>query len=835
MDTLQEPPVKRGLIEIASGFIVGLTTYLGTVSLLVTAATTLIGLIVVLANRANLPRCTVWLFAAFAGLPLLTAFVTKTIPDWSAWIRKGNAVRLPPEAASPVFQIGPRDDPDTFSRVDNRHVEILDWIRETREPILFLTGRSGTGKSSVLEAWVIPKLAEAQPAVHVLSVRSYDDPVESLRKALLDGDFLGSKPGATIQVRTLLERVGGHLASKSERLLLIFDQFEELVILHGQSPDRVQGMADLLLTLREKPIHGLTVLLSLRIDYAGILHKLGLPALHEVTNWSDVAAFEEPEAAAFLKSGFEELGERRLKSLLVELRAIEDSPGLIRPIVLNLGGLVLTRGLGLAAGAGKPGALISGYVRGCVERGSLRDHASEILKPMLTEHGTKRPRSVKELIADTSLDADTIEGYLAQMVPMGLARRITRPDAVECRVWEISHDFVARLLHLVLNHPRRSAGQLLRPWFMPAALVLWLIVILGVLPYEIKRRDLVAKGDVFADLGSQGFSIEERRDAKLFIVKGPHDLESLDKVVPELKKLGRSGSLELVLSGLYIMDLSPLSGLIELQALDLTGAKAVDDLKPLKNLTRLQTLNLSGTGVEDLKPLKNLTKLQTLNLSGTSVSDLSPLSSLIELQTLDLTDFHGSDLSPLSGLTSLQSLDLTGATWVQDLKPLVCLTKLRTLNLGRTMVWDLSPLSGLTSLQSLDLSFTQMPDLKPLAGLKKLRSLNLADVQYTGDLSYIKPHGSRFIVDLKPLAGLTELQMLILNGASELSDLSPLVGLIKLNTLGINHTNVKDLSPLSGLPELRSLDITTMVGMPKEQIRAFMEKHPHAQLQYIGR
>ncbi|MEM8571491.1 MAG: TIR domain-containing protein [Pseudomonadota bacterium] len=62
------------------------------------------------------------------------------------------------------------------------------------------------------------------------------------------------------------------------------------------------------------------------------------------------------------------------------------------------------------------------------------------------------------------------------------------------------------------------------------------------------------------------------------------------------------------------------------------------DLSPLSALTSLQALNLSFTEVSDLSPLKNLNSLESLFLRETLVSDLSPLQNLTELTGLGTPD-----------------------------------------------------------------------------------------------------------------------------------------------------------------------------------------------------
>ncbi len=60
------------------------------------------------------------------------------------------------------------------------------------------------------------------------------------------------------------------------------------------------------------------------------------------------------------------------------------------------------------------------------------------------------------------------------------------------------------------------------------------------------------------------------------------------------------------------------------------------DLSPLSGLHNLELLDLSHTQVLDLSPLRNLKKLASLNLEDTHVSDLSPLVGLKALKTIIL-------------------------------------------------------------------------------------------------------------------------------------------------------------------------------------------------------
>jgi internalin A len=86
-----------------------------------------------------------------------------------------------------------------------------------------------------------------------------------------------------------------------------------------------------------------------------------------------------------------------------------------------------------------------------------------------------------------------------------------------------------------------------------------------------------------------------------------------------------------------IHDVSPLSGLIELNFLGLSMTP-IREIEAPRHLTNLRTLDLMATMVEDVSALSNLHSLQNLGLWKTHVRDLSPLRNLQGLRTLDIDD-----------------------------------------------------------------------------------------------------------------------------------------------------------------------------------------------------
>ena len=134
--------------------------------------------------------------AAFIGViiaPLAIAVLTDTLPRWRTQQREK---RLTAEAKTgqPVrpgyFRLEPYSEYDhkNFARPDSAHLSVRDWLVRSDRPLLYLTGRSGTGKSSLLDAWVLPELKLLDPPFRTLRVRSFGDPLSALKEAL-------TKPG----------------------------------------------------------------------------------------------------------------------------------------------------------------------------------------------------------------------------------------------------------------------------------------------------------------------------------------------------------------------------------------------------------------------------------------------------------------------------------------------------------------------------------------------------------------------------------------------------------------------------------------------------------------
>ena len=151
-----------------------------------------------------------------------------------------------------------------------------------------------------------------------------------------------------------------------------------------------------------------------------------------------------------------------------------------------------------------------------------------------------------------------------------------------------------------------------------------------------------------------------------------------------------------------IVDITGLEFAMYLSELYLGGRNRITDLSPLANLTNLTHLHLWHRRVEgmppvtnlDISPLSGLINLESLVLENSGISDISLLTELKALQGLGLSANTIEDISPLAGLKKLQRLDLS-ANNIEDLSPLSGLTNLWELRIRDNPATDFSPLAAL--------------------------------------------------------------------------------------------------------------------------------------------
>lgn len=163
------------------------------------------------------------------------------------------------------------DAADFFGRADLTS-QLMQRLGQSNERFLAVVGPSGSGKSSVVKAGLLPLLRQGflPKALRwfIAKMHPGHDPLAALEAALLQVAL--DRPPALLELlrdtNGLIDALPLTLPGKSTELLLVIDQFEEVFTLIEQEEDRVHFL-NLLYHAVNAPDSRLRVIITLRADF----------------------------------------------------------------------------------------------------------------------------------------------------------------------------------------------------------------------------------------------------------------------------------------------------------------------------------------------------------------------------------------------------------------------------------------------------------------------------------------------------------------------------------------------------------------------------------------
>ncbi|MEI3648503.1 MAG: ribosome assembly protein 4 [Dolichospermum lemmermannii FEM_B0920] len=344
--------------------------------------------------------------------------------------------------------------------------ELLARIGRTDKKIIVIHGQSGVGKSSLVNAGLIPALENKAIGFQdnlPVTIRVYNSWFTELAKELLDvlpENLKSEDLKLDTQEKFVLKLVE---IEKYRRTVLIFDQFEEFFFVCPDDKDRTEFFQFLGKCLNHKNIGSLRVILSLRVDYLhlllecdeisdmniigdGILSKNVLYKLGNLT----------PENA---KTTIESLTKKTTFQLEPDLikRLVEDlagEVGSVRPIELQIVGAQLeTENITTLAAyqqIGNKQELVKSYLGEIVKDcGKKNQELAELLLYFLTDEQGTRPLKTKAELEEnlqSLLERDKTEAennldlVLEIFVKSGLV--VLLPEN-PCERYQLVHDYLA--------------------------------------------------------------------------------------------------------------------------------------------------------------------------------------------------------------------------------------------------------------------------------------------------------------------------------------------------------------------------------------------------------
>lgn len=433
---------------------------------------------------------------------------------------------------SHVFRIGPIPAPLNedvlikFERADGRHHEIHRWILDSRLPLLYVSGHSGSGKSSLMQAFVVPMLnrgnpdKDHEPAAVAVMMRAFGNINQTVRHAIGEKGIVWKVPPELdgLTARQVFEKASERLSESHRRLVVVFDQFEEILAGIESTKHLNDPAVELVRSLQVQPIVGVCCVLVARAEYGDAYVKLGLPPREEGATLQDVPAFSLSEAAKFLAARLQDRRASKIETdtlamtLARQAESLVDLPGRVTPIALNMIGQMYIQDPVIGARLSEPDVravegVLAAYVRSRVEAGDLREAGPKVLNELVTREGRRRqPSPVGSLAAATALASGAVETALLTLARDGLVRPVG-----EC--WEIAHDFLAPLLRIVVDRIAGSIRRRLRPW-LPVAFGAMLVAgLIGIWGWAQAKRE--ATISLATQLGTQAELLGSRERASL--------------------------------------------------------------------------------------------------------------------------------------------------------------------------------------------------------------------------------------------------------------------------------------------------------------------------------
>jgi hypothetical protein len=349
-----------------------------------------------------------------------------------------------PIAGSPYKRLdhyGEDDRPFFFGR--EQEVERLAALIHAHRLVLFY-GASGTGKTSLMQAGVIPRLKHSDPGYVIISVRAVEDPRKSIRNAII----------RLIQDESLAPTITllGLLAKAAQRLgpiVLIIDQFEEFFA-HHELQTRQQIITELteLYEAQDVPVK---IVFTLREDCLAHMGELETHIAELFRIRFQLQPLTRNQARRAILGPVALLG-RSYEPTLVDQLLDDLGAERLMPPQLQLVCSTLYDGLLPAdtqitqaqyEGLGGTAGILGTYLSGELSRlsGPERTLARSILKGLLDAEGNKRVLVLEDLTQAFSVAPNDLSTVLEKLVRSHLVRPLDLEQRGEM-AYELAHEYL---------------------------------------------------------------------------------------------------------------------------------------------------------------------------------------------------------------------------------------------------------------------------------------------------------------------------------------------------------------------------------------------------------
>jgi HEAT repeat protein/energy-coupling factor transporter ATP-binding protein EcfA2 len=332
--------------------------------------------------------------------------------------------------------------------------------------LVLLYGASGAGKTSLLLAGVVPRLAQAEPGYETVYLRLMDNPLDVIRRTVRRRLAEASLPDDG----SLVDFLDAATRAIDRPLVIILDQFEEFFMRFG--PQTRQAFITELGALYDARDVPVKIVLSLREDWLASMDEikeripevfyihLRLLPLNDEQARQAITAPAEKVGISYDR----ELVDRMLRHLVTTANVDENAS--INPPQLQL---VCDAVYDHARGSGRQhitmadydsvgGAqgILDRYIEAALDehRGDDRELAKNVLIALVSSHDTKAKSDLANLATELGEDESDLAPVLNRLTSQRLVRRLDEENA-----YELAHDILAATITTWIDDEERQVKR----------------------------------------------------------------------------------------------------------------------------------------------------------------------------------------------------------------------------------------------------------------------------------------------------------------------------------------------------------------------------------------
>ncbi len=340
------------------------------------------------------------------------------------------------------------------------------------QKLVLINGKSGSGKTSLINAGIIPRLVEQ--GYFTMVFRDYGYPTETIKAAL------AKLENVNIDLRnceTLLDCIRTTIQQTGRSIVIFFDQFERffLNLPEGRWKQFAEELKDCLNQLDSQQMN---VVIALRVDFYGKLGEFweDIPEINTESyqhylkplNPEEAEdAIDKPLALMPEKVGYDsEFLEYCLVPNLLQ-RSEGQSQNQIEPVHLQIvcnqlfeevrkrfseqlkAGKIVTIKQDLYDDLGGVEGILQGYVEVILNRlfssREEQDQVKTVLKQMVNSGGTREFKSVAEIAENLSFEKGKVEKIIEKLDQSRLIETVSGED--NTKKYSITHEYLAKQIN----------------------------------------------------------------------------------------------------------------------------------------------------------------------------------------------------------------------------------------------------------------------------------------------------------------------------------------------------------------------------------------------------